>query len=341
MVNVQTVLGPVPAQELGRTLIHEHILIGWYGWQDDSTVAFDRAAAIARAAEQMAELRSLGISTLVDPCPIDLGRDVELLAEVSRRSGLNIVCATGLYHEEMGLPPYFRLREVEELTEIFCRELQEGVGRTGIRPGIIKCATGPHEVGPHEEKVLRAAARAHLATGVPILTHTSGGRLGPEQLDILLAEGVQPSSVLIGHCCANANLSYHLELLQRGCAIGIDQIGLEFLMPDQVRLAITASLCQLGWAQRLFVSQDHVSCYPGRFIKLPPEIMVALAKRTYTYLLTDWLPRLQQEFQVPASTVETLLVDNPRRLFEQAQANAQGRPPSGAAGRGAEGEARP
>lgn len=324
MVTVRTVLGPIATEELGRVLIHEHILVGWYGWQEDSTVTFDREGAIARAVEQMQELKALNISTLVDPCPIDLGRDVELLAEVSQRSGVNIVCATGLYHEEMGIPPYFRLREVDELVEIFCKELTDGVGKTGIRPGVIKCATGAHGISAQEEKVLRAAARAHLATGAPLFTHTSEGRWGPEQLDIFQSEGVDPSSILIGHCCANSDLRYHLGLLERGCFVGIDQIGLSFLMPDHVRLAVTASLCKLGWAERLFVSQDHVSCYPGRFIKLPDQILSELSKRTYTYLLTDWLPRLHKEFGVSWETIDLILMENPRRLFENAYRNAVG-----------------
>jgi phosphotriesterase-related protein len=323
VVDVQTVLGPVDSGLLGRTLMHEHVRISWHGWKEDSTVTFDRPAALSRAIDQLAELKSLGISTFVDPAPIDLGRDVEFLAEVSQGSGVNIVCATGLYAEHNGFPPYFQMRTVEELTEIYLHELTKGVGQTGIRPGIIKCATGAEHVGEHEEKALRAAARAQQATGVPIITHTSAGRFGPEQLDIFESEGVRPSSCLIGHCGFNSDISYHLSLLRRGCAVGFDQIDLPFLQDDEVHLALVSSLIRLGWEQQIVLSHDNVSCYPGRFINLPQEVVDMVEKRTFTNVITTFIPALVERFGIRADIAETLLLDNPRRIFETAYANAK------------------
>src|SRR5579875_340253 len=108
---VQTVTGPCGVEELGTTLMHEHLMIGWPGWQAEETR--DRAARreyATRCIDRMAELRALGVGTLVDPCPIDLGRDVELMAEVAAASGVRIVCATGLYKEDQGAPAYFKFR---------------------------------------------------------------------------------------------------------------------------------------------------------------------------------------------------------------------------------------
>jgi len=334
MSTVQTVLGAIDSSELGTTLMHEHIRISWDGWDKDSTVTFNREEELARAADRLAELKSLGISTFVDAAPIDLGRNVEFLAEVSQRSGVNIICAVGLYHTEHGFPGYFRLRDVDELAEIYAKELNDGVGNTGIRPGLIKCATPSHEIGEHEEKALRAAARAHLATGAPIYTHTTEGKLGPQQVEIFLSEGVDPRAFSIGHCCWNSDLRYHLGILKNGCHIGIDQIGLTYLMPDEVRLAIVATLCRMGYAGQLFMSQDHVSCYPGRFIKLPPEIMEVLSKRTYTYLLKTFIPRLRDEWGVPDDTITQIMRDNPRRFFEEARAVAKAGQTHGAASGG-------
>jgi len=323
MVNVQTVLGPVDSSQLGRTLMHEHVRISWHGWKEDSTVTFDRPGALSRAIDQLSELYALGIRSFVDPCPIDLGRDVEFLAEVSAGSGVNIICATGLYAEEHGFPPYFRMRSIEELTEIYLHELQNGVGATGISPGIIKCATGAEHVGQHEEKALRAAARAQLVTGVPIVTHTSAGKFGPEQLDIFESEGVSPSSCLIGHCGVNSDIKYHLALLRRGCTVGFDQIDLPFLQDDEVHLALVSSLIHLGWSGQIVLSHDNVSCYPGRFINLPAEVLEMVERRTFTNVITTFIPALIERFAVTTDIADAFLLENPRRIFEHAAANAR------------------
>ncbi|TMA47877.1 MAG: phosphotriesterase-related protein, partial [Deltaproteobacteria bacterium] len=173
---VETVGGRCAPDALGPTLMHEHLLIGWPGWE--AYASEDRAVHRERTkicVDRMLELRELGVRTLLDPCPIDLGRDVELMAAVAQESGVRIVCATGLYKEDYGAPAYFKFRAqfgdaVKEMADLFVHELTEGVGSTGIRAGVIKVATGAHKITPYEELVLRAAAAAHLATGAPITT---------------------------------------------------------------------------------------------------------------------------------------------------------------------------
>src|SRR4029453_13380 len=168
--------------------------------------------------DRMQELKSLGVSTLVDPCPIDLGRDVEFAAEVAQASGVHVVCATGLYKEESGGAAYFKFRgafgdAVNEMTEIFIREVSEGIGSPGLKAGVIKVATGPHQVPPYERNVLIAAARAHKHTGTPITTHTDEGTMGREQLAILREEGVDPSCIIVGHSCGSAPPRSHTHPL--------------------------------------------------------------------------------------------------------------------------------
>ena len=166
MRTVHAVTGPISADTLGTTLMHEHLLVGWPGWEAHAPE--DRAARrerVARCSERMQELREFGVRTLLDPCPIDLGRDVELMAEVAERSGVRIVCATGLYKEDQGAPAYFKFRTalgdvVGEMTESFVKELSDGIGATGIKAGIIKVATGAHQITAYERAVLTAAARA-------------------------------------------------------------------------------------------------------------------------------------------------------------------------------------
>jgi len=200
---VETVDGRCAPDALGPTLMHEHLLIGWPGWEayasDDRAVHGERTKICV---DRMLELRELGVRTLLDPCPIDLGRDVELMAAVAQESGVRIICATGLYKEDYGAPAYFKFRAqfgdaVKEMADLFVHELTEGVGSTGIRAGVIKVATSAHKITPYEELVLRAAAAAHLATGAPITTHTDEGTMGVEQLDILTGAGVAPTAIIV------------------------------------------------------------------------------------------------------------------------------------------------
>jgi len=157
---IQTVTGPCRPADLGLTLMHEHLIIGWPGWESDTAAApFDRREARKLCVDRMHELKALGVATLLDPCPIDLGRDVELAAEVAQASGVRIVCATGLYKEESGAAPYYKFRgaftdSVNEMAEIFIKEISEGIGSTGIKAGVIKVATGPHQVTAYERNVI-------------------------------------------------------------------------------------------------------------------------------------------------------------------------------------------
>ena len=141
MATVQTVTGPVDTADLGPTLVHEHIRIAYPGDELDPTGHWDRSACVDTAVERMAGLSEHGVRTFVDPCPIDLGRDPELMAEVAERSGMQIVCTTGFYHQEIGIPYYWRVRSVEEVAEFYLHEISNGIGATGIRPGAIKIAS--------------------------------------------------------------------------------------------------------------------------------------------------------------------------------------------------------
>jgi phosphotriesterase-related protein len=314
---VQTVGGACAPEELGTTLMHEHLLVGWPGWEvygEEERGA--RRERVGRCVDRMQELRALGVRTLLDPCPIDLGRDVELMAEVAERSGVRIVCATGLYKEDQGAPAYFKFRAqfgdaLGEMTELFVRELSEGVGATGIRAGVIKVATGAHRITPYEETVLRAAARAHKTTGAPITTHTDEGTMGVEQLAILAEEGVAPSAVIVGHSCGSSNLDYHLALLDRGTTLGFDRFGLELLHPDRARLGALLGLLGLGFERQIVLSHDTVWCWRGRAPILPPEV---LADWEPTHLFRTIIPQLR-EAGVPSHKIDTMLVENPRRYF--------------------------
>jgi phosphotriesterase-related protein len=319
MATINTVLGPCKPSDLGVTLMHEHLLIGWPGWDADAAAApVKRRDVIKLCVDRMEELKALGLRGFLDPCPIDLGRDVELMAEVAQATGVKIVCATGLYKEDMGATPYFKFRAsfgsdvTAEMAEDFVKELTEGIGSTGIKAGVIKVATGPHQITKYEETVLRAAARAHKVTGAPITTHTDEGTMGREQLDIFASEGIDLRRVIVGHSCGSADLKYHVDLLDRGAYLGFDRFGLDILQPDRLRKAALIGLLGIGFEKQLVLSHDSVWCWHGRPLPVP-ESVVPNWKPTHVF--QNIIPALR-EAGVSKDKIDTMLIDNPRRFFE-------------------------
>ena len=168
-IEIQTVTGTTTPEKLGRTLMHEHLLIGYPGSDVDwVNPGPSRRERVERCVERIEEMKALGITAMLDPCPSDLGRDVELMAEVAQRTRFQLICATGLYKEAEGATAYWKFKmnfgsAVDAMAELFIRELTEGVAGTGIRAGIIKVGTGHGTLTPYEQAVFEAAAKASLA----------------------------------------------------------------------------------------------------------------------------------------------------------------------------------
>jgi phosphotriesterase-related protein len=313
---INTVTGTCSPEQLGTTLMHEHLLIGWAGWElDGPAPRFDRKSALSNCVKQLKNLRDMGLETFVDPCPMDIGRDVEFMAEVSQASGVRIICATGLYKEDLGNTAYFKQRSIEEITEAYVFELTKGVGTTGIKAGIIKCATGKGQITKYEENCLHAAARAHKSTGAPITTHTDEGTMGREQLDIFAAEGVNLDHVIIGHSCGSSDLKYHVDMLDRGCFLGFDRFGLDFLHPDKLRLAALIGLLGVGYQQQIVLSHDSVACWLGRGLDLPPAAAKLVENWNPAHIFRNIVPQMRAA-GVSEEKIRSMLVENPRRYFQ-------------------------
>jgi phosphotriesterase-related protein len=315
---VQTVTGRVLPEALGRTLIHEHVLIGFPGWELDALAPrFDRAEAMARAIDQMQQLRDLGVGTFVDPCPMDLGRDVEFLAELSQKSGLQIVCTTGAYFEAEGITYTFRHLPVEEITAIYIKEISEGVGDTGIRAGAVKIATGAQRISDYERKLVQAGARAARETGVPLISHTQEGSCGHEQIDLVTGEGVSAERLVVGHSDGIDDHEYHRTLAERGAFVGFDRFGITIILPDEVRVKNVLKLAKAGHTRNILLSHDSIVCWQGRpvpFANRYEDVLAMLPDWRPTSVLTNIVPQLRAG-GLSEADITTILVDNPRRLF--------------------------
>lgn len=320
MPMVNTVLGPVSVDDLGTTLIHEHLVLGHPGWECDALAApYDRRAIADVCVQALEEAKAYGLKTMVEASPIDLNRDVDLARMVSERTGVNIIVATGMYMEAMGNSAYFRFRgpmadTTAEMCETFVKEITQGIGDTGIRAGVIKVATGHGQITSYEERVLRAAARAQKDTGVPILTHTEAGTMGPEQADILISEGADPGRIVIGHIGGNANLQYHTSVLEKGAYIAFDRLGIDIMFPDSLRKACIIGLLGIGYAERIMLSHDYAPYWVGRTTGMAEIAKALMANWSYSHVFKNIVPALR-EAGVSDQKIESMLVGNPRRLF--------------------------
>jgi phosphotriesterase-related protein len=261
----------------------------------------------------LTQAREDGIGTIVDATTFDLGRDMQLLSDVSTASGVGIVASTGHW-----LNPSATMvaRTTDQLTQLFTRELTEGADGTGIRAGAIKVAS-EDSITPFAEKALLAAARANLATGAPILTHTAARhRTGEKQAEILEKAGVDPSRVVIGHSDDSAEIDYLVGLAKRGYWIGFDRIpsgALPEYGPQSVadRLRMIVELVDRGFGAQIVLSHDE-PIWAGLLTETDQERHKSAVPDSISYLPRIGLPALQ-DLGITADQIHELVVDNPRR----------------------------
>jgi phosphotriesterase-related protein len=309
---VNTVRGPIDTADLGFTLMHEHIIVESPGVKENFPI-LDRRAEIARAATKLNDAYARGVRTLVDLTPGDW-RDIPLVKEVVAQTEMQVIVATGIYWE---VPHHFRRtagRSVDYIADLFVRDIRDGIMDTGVKAGIIKCATDEPGVTEDVERILQAAARAHRATGAPISTHTHpASGVGLKQQDVFESEGVDLSRVVIGHSGDSEDIEYLRKICDRGSHIGMDRFGIDIFLEGPKRVATIAKMCELGYAEKMVLSHD-ASCYfgwadPGLREKLLPNWH-------FNHIPDDIIPALK-DAGVSDQQIQTMTVDNPRRIFER------------------------
>ncbi len=309
MAHVQTVLGPIDPASLGFTLPHEHTQIAlwqipdrWDYWQ----LTRDEPVIL----EELAAYRAAGGSGLVDLTVAGVGRDPDWLAGLARASGLHLVMGCGWYRTAYyPAEALIDRRSVDDLADELVREATEGVGASGVRPGIIgEIGTDKPWLTALEERVHRAAARAARRTGLAITTHGVLSPVGLAQLRVFEEEGADPGRVIIGHADSYPHLDHHLAIVERGASVEFDFLGMTFTPQERHGEArLIELLCELlarGHVERVLLSQDV--CHDSQLSRYDGN--------GYTYLARTFLPRLR-EAGVNDAEIETMTVANPRRLL--------------------------
>lgn len=311
MATIETVLGPIEADQLGFTLSHEHtprtpaILGVEYPWM------FDLDAIRQRGIEELTEAKQGGVDATIDLSTPDLGRSMSLSRAYAEASDVHLVVATGIWRE---VPRPFRTWTPERVAEVFIREIREGIQDTDIKAGVIKVASDAEGVTPEAEVILRAAAIASRETNCPISSHQWAPlEVGMRQVEILRDAGASMDRVCIGHSADTTDLAYLERLLEAGVYLSMDRYpgglvrtadgGTQQRPTWQERNATVKALIDRGWAHRLMLGHDYA-----------PDLHPRESPTRYLFLSTTAIPALIED-GVSQETVDLMMREVPRRFL--------------------------
>jgi len=320
-----TVLGSASLDDLGRVLPHEHIasVYGRWGQQQGEPNPAWEEVVLAHYTPLLARLRAeYDCRTIVEVSPswgFRQVRDLEVWAELSRRTGVHIAVSSGYYVASIR-PDDFAERSIATLADLIIRETTEGIAGTGVRAGIIKIAVG--DFGEDDRKLCRAAAIAQRETGLSVTTHTTGPRVRTGMLDILEGAGVPLERVYLGHCDDNATLPELLSLVQRGCNLlltiwGIvnpTKIGWKLpAFPRYHSPGLVAGLIAEGHGDQVLMSIDYSGGFEeGKLV----QDLYFVEGRTHLYMFTHVLHSLRR-MGVSDDDIERIMRDNPREMLRR------------------------
>jgi phosphotriesterase-related protein len=314
MARIETVLGPIAPESLGLNNYHDHLItIGGGEEKADRDLRLDR---VDFAIDAMKRFKQAGGGSMVDMNPIDCGRQVEMLREISEQSGVHIITCTGFqraiyYDNEHWVYKY----SLEDVARLIAEEVTLGVEinnyngpiikRSEAKAGVIKFATHYNCIRPMELKALKAACMASRETGAPISTHTERGTMGLEVIELIKENGVDPERVILGHVDRNPDLQYHKKMAARGVTLGYDGPSRAKYWPDSILIELIKGMCAAGYADRIVLGGDN-----GR-ASMWPQYGGGYG---HNYIIERFVPRLLEE-GVSETDVHKFLHDNPRRQF--------------------------
>ena len=313
MATINSVLGPMDTADLGFTLLHEHLIDSSAGVNATYGELVDRPWALETAVKDLTQAHIEGVDTIVEVSPLDLGREVSLMKEVSERRGVQFICCTGCW---LDIPRSFWGRTPEFIAALWTREIESGIDGTGIKAGIIKVATSD-PISENEELMLRSAAKTHLRTGVPITTHTPAqSRIGEEQVRILKEQGVDPHQIYIGHINNTPDKEYHRELARLGVWLGWDinnPFGRPHLPSWEKMTDYLKELLDEGLGSNLMLSHD----WNVVITRLASPGFPSREENPdgYLWLTRKVIPRLKDS-DVEQAVIDGMMKGNPRAYFE-------------------------
>ena len=299
---IHTVLGPVSPQQLGVTLYHEHLAMKPGSGEEFSHYIFDDPGKMSK---ELAFFKNGGGGTIVEMSPLNFGRDIAACQQISRETGVHVICCTG-FHKKRYLPEWVYSKSDAEIKQILINEINTGIDGTQARAGVIKIGTSRGEIFPIEERMISIVARVHNETNIPISTHCDRGLLALEQGKILLKNDVSPERVVFGHVDIPNDANYLAEICRLGFNVGIDHIGRDLKNHDHVKLEMIRILIEKGYIRNIFIAgdmgkRDYLEVYGG--------------KPGFDYIVTDFKEYFHQH-GMTEEQYSQILIENPLRFFQ-------------------------
>ena len=319
MAFIRTMLGDIAPEDLGFTYSHEHIVCRpahWVEKGEDDLLLDDPE----KSCQEVQLFKEAGGRSIVDATAIDYGRDPAAVCEISKKTGVQIVGTAGFNKgflwdakmpgEERTYAEWIESASLEELVKFEIEEIEIGMQGTGVKAGQVKFGTGYNSISPLEIKTIRAACRAHLATGAPIHSHTEAGTMALEQMQYIREEGVDLHNVSFGHMDRNPDPWMHLRVAETGAYVSFDGIAKVKYNPESVRIKCILDLVRHGYQKQILVSGDTAR----KSYYYSYTYAVGLP-----YIIKTWCPRLVEEAEAQGidgkALIEDIFVNNPRECF--------------------------
>lgn len=289
------------ALKSGITYVHEHIPIDRSEVTENEDTLLDSQELVI---EEFKDIYRKGVRNVIEATCRGMGRNVAYAQKVAQKTGINIVQATGWYQSAFLPLEVYRL-SITQLAEMMISDITVGIKNTEIKAGVIgEIATTKNNWTEQEEKVFKAAVIASNETHTPIMTHTSNGTLGHEQVRFFQRENANLHKIIIGHVDLTGNPEYVLEMLKTGVNVEVDTIGKNSYMPDSQRVAIIKAVQEAGYTNQVVLSMDITR----------KSHLKANGGNGYSYLLDTFVPQLRKE-GISEDFIEKMLMDNPQRVF--------------------------
>lgn len=301
---IRTVLIDIKPEDLGFTYAHEHLICH----PPKCVIEKDHDLELSEVEKAVEELRyfyNAGGRGVVEGTAINYGREPEKLKYIALQVAVHIIATTGFVKGPY-YPDWIRDKTIDDLAEVFVREINEGIGKTGIKAGQIKAGSSYNVITEQEETIMRAAGRAQKVTGAPMFVHTESGTMGLEDLAILKQEGADLSKVAIGHADRNPDYYYHLAILRTGAFIEFDSIGKVKYHPESVTIDLIKNILGQGYIDKLLISGDmgrksYLKSYGGG--------------PGFEYIITKFTQRIIAEHFLE-KVIPNIFIENPAKWLQ-------------------------
>ena len=307
---IHTVLGKIRPSQLGITLMHEHIIWDWNGAENTRKDLYTVEDVITTMEPYLLELKKLGCQTLVEATACGSGRDVEVLKACAERTGLNIITNSGAWdggkHRGKFIPNEIKDKNIDEISDIWIREFKNGIDDTDIYPGFIKLALGDEGfISELQEKLLRAAARTSLATGLPIECHIGSSKSAIKAVEIIEGDKLPYNKYIWLHIDWSNDYSTVYKLAKKGIWVEIDAIS-AFPEPYEIQVNLLEKLVKDNLIDHTLLSQD-AGCYEIGEVK-------DSKLRSYNNIFTKFIPICKSR-GISETVFNKILIENPAKIL--------------------------